>query len=96
MILWKWIRQIYTKVMSNIEDALKKASVALTRRDQLNSIYHVNMAAIDDLIVEIKRLNDEGRTKESGRLIEIAQAILDNNVRYRDLVIEVMKESEGR
>lgn len=64
------------------------------RRKELVEISEANLAIVDELIAEMRRLSSKGQTnsKEFKKLADIAQKILDNNAKYQAVVGEVLSD----
>lgn len=77
--------------MATLDDMLAQLSPVNSNRTA-SELFDANLQVVDELIVEIKKLNKSGKTSEAGKLIDIAQHILDNNRAYKELVERLMRQ----
>lgn len=66
----------------------------LARRQKLTKISYENLAVVDELVAEIKRLEAKKQHAEADRLIKITQKVLDNNKKFQDVVVEILADSD--
>lgn len=77
-----------------IRSSLGGMSKKDARREQLLEISNTNIAIVDELIGEMRRLSDKGQTKEFNKLADITQKILDNNAKFQAVVGEVLSDTK--
>ena len=79
--------------MSELEKVLTQLSGKSHKRQRVDTIYNLNLSIVDALIAEIKRLNKSGNTETASNLITIAEAVLQSNNSYKELIEELMRQA---
>lgn len=64
------------------------------RRKEFYEISEANLAIVDELIAEMRRLLKNGQTKEYKKLADVTQKILDNNAKFQAVVGEVLSDTK--
>ncbi len=75
-----------------VQPSLFGASKIDKRRKEFYEISEANLAIVDELIVEMRRLSKSGQTKEFKKLADVTQKILDNNAKFQAVVGEVLSD----
>lgn len=77
-----------------VQPAFFGASKKAKQRKEFIEISEANLAIVDELIAEMRRLSSKGQTKEFNKLADITQQILDNNAKFQAVVGEVLSDTK--